>query len=458
MKRKRKVLLVGAEGYSRKSKDIHLKCVKWETIEQLSNIRDYDVVIINLLELDPDKRAKVSWDKFPDILSFNHARDILQNRGGFIILGDPRFRIKIKSEDQEKDVPFLYWTGIRFAWDADSGDTITFIDDYDHRSYEEYVKHFEKWSYSLRRCELDSDTVEKYFDTARLQQEKIVPKLFKHSICWNRYKNDLLFSVRFQLVKYGEPINSFGPIIFLPEISKSPDETILIVLRDLCGVESELPEPEWIQEYTPPGQKKIDVEIEKLRDAIKLQFEELKKLNQKRSLIRQCLKLLYEREFALEPVVRNILRRLGAHVQDPTEKNKEDGWVTISIDDAVLEGVLEIKSTKSEQFGEDGRKQLLDWIDRGRTTREKQYKGIFIGNSSVEKPLKERTWAFSDSWKKSAKLSGICAIKTEDLYVIYLLHAQKKLDTKKFWKDLFSTKGVFDMTSYLEQFGEKEDG
>jgi hypothetical protein len=390
MGRKRKVLLVGAEGYSRESEDILLKCIKWETIEQLSNIRDYDVVIINLLQLDSDKRGKVNWDKFPDILSFNHARDILRNRGRFIILGDPRFLIKIKFEDEEKEVPFLYWTGIRFVWDADSGDTISFIDDYDHRSYEEYVKHFQKWSYSLRSCEVDSSTFERYFNTLYLRQEEIQPKVLKEPICWNRYKNDLLFSVRFQLVKFSEPVISFGPITFLPEIGKSLDETILIVLRDLCGVESELPEPEWIQEYLAPGQNKIDVEIEKHKDNIKLQFEELAKLNQKRTQIRECLKLLYEREFGLEPVVRNTLRLLGAHVEDPTENNKEDGWITISIDDSILEGVLEIKSTKSEQFGEDGRKQLLDWIDRGRTMREKEYKGIFIGNSSIEKPLKER--------------------------------------------------------------------
>ena len=61
------------------------------------------------------------------------------------------------------------------------------------------------------------------------------------------------------------------------------------------------------------------------------------------------------------------------------EKNKEDGWITVKVDGIVYEGVLEIKSTKSGQFGEDGRKQLLDWIDRGRTLRLKNYKGYSLG-------------------------------------------------------------------------------
>jgi len=78
--------------------------------------------------------------------------------------------------------------------------------------------------------------------------------------------------------------------------------------------------------------------------------------------------------------------------------------------------VIEIKSTKSDQFGEDGRKQLLD-LDRSRDElfRQKNYKGIFVGNSAVTKELKNRPDAFSDSWKKASALSQICALKSEDL-------------------------------------------
>jgi hypothetical protein len=69
-------------------------------------------------------------------------------------------------------------------------------------------------------------------------------------------------------------------------------------------------------------------------------------------------------------------------------------------------------------------------------------------NSAVDKPVKERPWAFSDSWTKAAELSSICAFKTEDLYSIYLLHCNKKLDIDSFWQDLFATNGIFDMKKY----------
>ena len=198
--------------------------------------------------------------------------------------------------------------------------------------------------------------------------------------------------------------------------------------------------------FNVPGQKPIDEKIAQIRDVLAEQQTALEKAIVERTAARTCLKLLYEREFALEPVVRNIFRQLGAEVQEPTEKNKEDGWIAIQVAETTYEGVLEIKSTKNDQFGEDGRKQLLDWIDRGRTLRDKNYKGIFIGNSAVTKPLKtlsDRPVAFSDSWKKAAALSQICAMKSEELYLIYLLHKQGKLNLDDFWTKLFHNKRNF---------------
>ena len=48
------------------------------------------------------------------------------------------------------------------------------------------------------------------------------------------------------------------------------------------------------------------------------------KATAERTSVRSCLKLLYEREFALEPIVRDILELLGANVEESAESNKED--------------------------------------------------------------------------------------------------------------------------------------
>jgi hypothetical protein len=239
-----------------------------------------------------------------------------------------------------------------------------------------------------------------------------------------------------------------GELVFLPEIELDNDQTILLVLSDLCGIESDLPEPGWVEKLEAPGQKQVDEEIRTIQDEIASRFKDLEAAEARRTQSRECLKLLFGRGTSLEQAVRSVLRDLGAHVEDPTEVGKEDGWVTVKFPDETLEGVLEVKSTKNPQFGEEAIRQLLDWVHRGVQLRRKKCKGICIGSNCVDKPLAERPWAFSDSWEQSAELHGFVALKSEDLYRLHVLNASGKLDRAAFWKSLFNTNGVFDCSPY----------
>jgi hypothetical protein len=474
--RKRKVILIGAKGFQRTTEGVHVDCFLWSQVGKVKNIRDYDTVILDLLSLPSDEaRGKVSWGKFFSLLDFHSTVDILQNGGMIVVIGDPRFRVsrtesdpkkqrarkKGEPEEETEDLPFLQWSGVDFTWDSEPGDTIIFENDYDHRRFADYIGKLSKWHYSLSRCRLNEKTLESQFNIAYIKQKNMDIHLSEDMFCRNRYRHALAFKLRLQFRKEGyhgmEAFQTFGPVVFLPEISLSEDETVQLVLSSVCGIESDLPEPEWLAKFTAPGQKAIDDEITRIDAELQTMFDQLSKAHAKREERRECLKLLYEREYALEPVVRDILRGLGAHVEDPEEKGKEDGWIVVNVGDTTYEGVIEVKSTRSNEFGEGGRKQLLDWIDRGRTLREKNYKGILIGNSAVDKPLTERPYAFSDNWKKAAKLSGICALKTEDLYVIHLLKARRAIKMETFWKDLFETDGVLDTKKYLEMLAPREE-
>ena len=430
MRRNHKVLLVGAKGYQQTGEGVRVDCCLWSALSKLDNIRDYDTVILDLLELQTDGAKKaIDWPHFDQQFNFRNAVDILSNRGTIIVVGDPRFRIPVGPLDRQErrspeDQPFLTWTGIKFAWESEPGDTVHFAGGYEHRRFERYVSKLTKWNYSLGKCAIDRDVLPQGFDVEYMKMNNFDIVLKKDLFCVNRYQRALAFMLRFERRKrngyrHGEDT---GPLIFLPPIALNPDETRQVVLADICGAQASIGEPEWIEEwideFPPPGQRQIDEEIKRIEADLDLVAKKLQNANSRRARVRECLKLLYERDFALEPVVREILRGLGAHVEDPSEPNKEDGWLVVRIGEKTYEGVLEIKSTRGGQFGEDGRKQLLDWIDRGRTLRAKNYKGIFVGSSAVDKPLKERPWGFSDSWTKAAELSGICALKTEDLYVI----------------------------------------
>ena len=469
-KQKHKVILIGAKGYQRTTGNLRVDCFLWSQIAKVRNIRDYDTIILDLLPFENEiSREEVAWEYFSYLLDFHNTMDVLMNGGRIIVIGNPVFKMnykqkqekgdKIGKESNEKE--FLSWTGINFVWDSEPGDTIIFKDDYNHRPYAKYINKLNRWDYSLTTCNANTETLSSRFDLDSMKKQSYDINLSKDLFCYNRYKNGLAFSLRYQHRRYAfqnwQVVAEFGPITILPKISLPEDDTIQIVLTEICGIAANLPEPEWLSEFSAPGQKTIDNKIMRDKEELKNTLNRLNKAMDQRQECRKCLKLLYEREFALEPVVRDILRVLGAYVENPVEKDKEDGWIVVKFTDKTFEGVLEIKSTKSDTFSEEDRKQLLDWIDRGRTLRQKNYKGIFIGNSAVDKPHKERHWAFSDSWSKSAELSEICALKTEDLYSLHLLNARGKMDRDKFWRDLFETNGIFDMKNYRDALSLKEE-
>ena len=439
----KKILLIGAKGYDRDKEGLRLKCVSWDKLSSIRNVRDYDVLVINLLSIKTTaERNKVDWKVFSKLLDFRAASDILNHGGEIIVLGDPRFNIL----DPILDTEFLDWTGAKLVWDNQPGDTIK---SNNWNQFKNYEKHLRTWNYSLAHCSLNRVTFGERYDLQTIENKRLSAQTQIETICYNRYEHAIAFYIQHRIGNEYQVHVQFGRIYILPEISLDEDETLLIVLRDLCDAASELPEPEWVSGFNVHGQQVIDEKITQIQATLAEQQTALKKAITERTSVRSCLKLLYEREFALEPIVRNILGQLGATVEESAENNKEDGWITVQVAGTIYEGVLEIKSAKNDQFGEDGRKQLLDWIDRGRTLRDKNYKGIFIGNSAVTKPIKERPDAFSDSWKKAAALSQICAIKSEELYFIYHWHKQGKLNLEDFWTTLFTTNGVFDIKKFI---------
>lgn len=467
MPRATKVVIIGAKGYKMSAPDVRVDCFAWEQIAKIPNLRDYDTLVINLLGIpDETSRSKIKWDDVPSILNVGIASQILQHRGEIIVVGDPRFSIpRIVTTDRKgkniyKKTPFLQWTGIAFDWDNAPGDTIFFNDDYAHRHLKEYIKNLHQWNYSLSQVRKDVKTLSSVFNFESMAKDDLSLRIETDFFCRNRYRNALAFILYLQIVRESrnyshidsrastETILKFGPIVFLPQIELSEDETLMIVLRDVCGIEASLPEPEWLTDYEAPGQKPVDEEINEIRGKIEVARECFHEAWKRRGQIRTCLKLLYEREIGLQSPVCDVLRGLGAHVEDPKELNKEDGWIAVSIGDQLHEGVLEIKSTRAGQFDEHGIRQLLDWIERGIRLRKKKYKGIFIGNSCVDKSLDERPWPFSDNWTKSIELHGMCALRTEDLYRIHLLKCAGNLDLDAFWQDIFETNGILDTKKY----------
>jgi len=448
---KRKIILVGAEGFAGETESTSLICVPWDRLRLETNLRDFDVIILNLLDLNPIALpGAFNPATFSKVINFPIACDVLDNGGTIIVIGDPRFELGAEPSAEcgleTARLPFLFWTGLRFAWDSSKGFSISKGDGYNYRFHEEYLRRLDKWDYSLERCVVNPEILRTRFDLSQIEDKGLKIDVWMTRIAQNRYNHLLIFEARVRVFEdFGrnEVRHVSGPMIFLPPISATTEETLRIVLRDICGFEAAVPEPKWISIIKAPNQEQIDREIEKIETELTATRDRLNLALEERLMRRDCLKLLYERELELEPAVRDILRKLGATVTDPKEPNKEDGWINITVRGTTYEGVLEIKSTSKDHFDEGGIRQLVEWIQRGISREHKKFTGVFIGNSAVHLPPEERKDPFPDNWKKSAELNGICAIRSSDLYEIYVLHSRGAIDLDEFWTTLFNCKGVF---------------
>lgn len=437
-----KLLILGHNAYNHVSEDFRIDAFLWDKIPQECNIRDYDHIILSLLDIE--SKTLPEWDKFNKLINIETFYDFMYSKGEIIILGDPRVEIK----GDIFDLSFLAWTGIKFNWDSASGDTVKFNNHYEYSRYKEYFSKLNKWEYSLDSATLHSKA-----------WEGITPykvSINRAYICSNRYHNGLGIQFAYSLKDKNGISDDFGKIIFLPVISLSEDETIELVLSDVYDISFETSEPEWVDEVKAFGQNDIDLDIKAISDEITSKAELLEIKRGELARCRKYIKLIYEKEFPLEPIVRDVIKELGAIVREPVEKNKEDGWLTVESNGETYEGVMEIKSTRKDTFDEGGRKQLVDWVDRGRIIESKDYKGIFIGNSAIEKPLSERPSPYSSSWLKATELSRFCVIESSHLYLIYILYKHGLIEISEFWKEVFNTNGAFDMKDYKEKLNAAE--
>lgn len=444
-----RVLILGTDAYRVQRKELLVVSKRWDEVDRSVNIRDHDVLVVNLLSVD-DPRA-VDWCEVSQQLNRQEVIGLLMSGGGVIVLGDPRFFWQSgESGSQQIDAPggrvdFLDWSGIVFDWDGASGTSggPTVSLDNVPAPFRTYLQSIGRWEYSLRKATTA-------IPTASIDED-LRASVNVRPYWQNRYDQSIVFSCTIEFSGSGYRTERYGPIIFLPRAGVTEAETIDAALS-LAQVELETPEPEWLTDVRAPGQRAIDERLKGVQTRLREVWEEWQQTGAERDERRRLLGLLYEKELALEPLIRDALGELGAEVMDPSEDDREDGWIRVRLGDDVLEGVLEVKSTRSETFDEQGLRQLEEWKLNGEQ-QGKDYKGIFVGSRDIGRPVhSRRDDPFSSGWKRSATKRDNVGVLTEALYAALALHAESKLDVEAFWRGLFEAKGPLDPRPLLEQF------
>lgn len=436
-----------------------IDCRPWGSLDRGFNLLDYDTLIVDLLSIESPE--SINWDVFSASLNRDVFLEFLlaePTQGSAAVIGDPRFMYRasgrVGGARVTGDSEFLSWVPFKFEWTSGEGTgkrPVTL--DEMPKKFVRYVHSIGRWRYSLRKV-----------DTELSIPKRTKPKDEGYRIAVMSYCNTwsgaaLVFSLGVSVFReYSSfPEVTIGPIWFMPEANLTEMETIDAALAVL-EVDVETPKPAWTESLTAPGERSIRLEQERLKAELAPLVAALEQANEERSQARRFVGLLYEKQRALEPLVRDALRALGAEVEDPPRQDKEEGWLRVATSQGVAHGVLEVKSTRNETFDEQGLKQLEDWKLEAETQRNVEPKGINVGNADIETAPSARRSPFDRGWAKAAERRKNVATLTTVLYMALALQAEEKFDQDRFWASLFETDGVFDSSeieaAFVETFPE----
>jgi hypothetical protein len=272
--RQKKIAVIGAPEPRYESREVRVECLPWNRLKKITNLSDYDTIILDLLSLEDP--SKLDGSTFRKVLDVRTAQQVLSKTGGAIyVLGNPRFTTEWKSEGVRQEGPFLAWTGIEFSWDDRPGTTVERQWEANREPFKLFADKLVRWNYSLAECCPDLREYAKVWDLDAIGGGIWGPSVAVNLICENSYGNALVFSVAHAVGLESEGMqaarsrrSSFevlsGPVYFLPQSELSEEATLEFVLRELCGVDVSAPEPEWVSQLVAPGQEEVDHEIAEL--------------------------------------------------------------------------------------------------------------------------------------------------------------------------------------------------
>jgi hypothetical protein len=441
--------LLGVNNVNANSEDYEVRSFSWTYKGEASVVADYDIAIVDLSTAGPqDNIARCALppdDNGRTILDLLDAAHRLMIAGGdIVVIGRPDTMVWAESRGYLAGTHWTMsgWTGITYQWDEYAGDHVDGVDE--NSDFAPYLRQLSEYAYALRASELSAlPPPDPEYLGYGIPQRRRSPALRLHTrgLAWTKH-GTLIASEHRIVYETDAPQKQPGRVVVLPAARERGRDLVASILREVYGVAVASPDAPWLNDLCAPGETPIRDRIEGLRSKIETIEAEIRAADEERVANRRMLRLLSEGDSALEELVRDALRILGAHVIEPLELNKEDGWISVLLPDGIREGVLEIKSTRRATFDEGGLKQLAQWKERGRA-KGKHYKGIFIGNSSYALPPAERPDPFSSSFLRSASESDVVALTTQTLLGELRRVVDGGADPLDFWRRVFATRGVY---------------
>jgi hypothetical protein len=434
-KPERRILVLGSTPHTRS-----VKAYEWDNLPKDLNVADYDVVIMDFGPfMNKDFAAGLNLDLIPKQNAF--GRLLFSTGSEVIAVGSPDFRIGSN--------PYLFshwWMPAQPRFTFENGEAIKEVDD----GYKEYFSNIKSWSYYLDGFE----EIPPLFYSNYLQA---VPganyiQIAYKSLAQTRFGRAIAFYCRFKALKVTDQLplyershvtrqelNESGNVIWLPQPTEiSTYEAIDLLLRQRYGLLFETQAPEWVAGFELPAEKPYIEAIQDKRSQINQLTAEIGSIEKSLGCVSRYRKLLYEQgQDALEPVVRDALRELGAEVQDPQTKGREDGRL---IDPQGRQAILEIKGRAGTLRAQDLR-ELDNWVRDAIAYDDWAGKGILVANLQCDLAPKERKNTIPANCVQLSRNYNISILSTTQIFHALAEYQGGKLNLNEFWNQILTANG-----------------
>lgn len=402
---------------------------------KLPNIAEYDVVIIDLVNIDSTK-VKVIMES-PQLTS-KCFHNLLWSKHELILLSDGKYQ-NIKSNGGCYQTIF-YNLPILVTPSSESGNTIIINDSTYKKYFEEHVG--DEWNYYLGSktdIEISPYHLEKLFTQKELNSSYARCWLDK-TIALNGFNKPISFSLNYGLRnKRTDTVEKSGPIIFLQAPYKSNSvETAIRMLLENYGIHNISPAPSWVSEIRVPGEEIIEREIKQLLEQKSSVNKEILKKESEKEVTIRFKKLLFETGDELRNIVWETLEEIGFSVEK-NDIQKEDG----SIKDISKVAVLEIKGKEKSLTTYDAR-QLDDWIADYTSRKRIEPVGLLIGNHYRFDEPKNRAEPYPPDVIRyvNTRSTKMCLMTTLQLFNIFCDVKNNKLNPVEIRKKIMENKGL----------------
>ena len=427
----RRILVLGSSNHTKL-----ITAYEWDKLPTKLTVSDFDTVVLNFTPFQDENFAKhINIDLMPNWQQF--ARHLFSKDSEIIAIGSPQFLL-----GNNPYLPSTWWLPVELNFIYENGVEIRKIDPI----FEFYFAFVNNWSFYLEHVtEKMPDFTVRYLQLSNSALDSFRTKI--SNLAETRFNRPIGFKLCFELLKNThrmsqqyELIKSSGLVYWLPEPTEIEiSEAIDQILQYRYAIQFERIPPQWVEMFHLPAQQPILNEIHKKERLIGELEKQLQDERQKFMRASQFLKLLYEQgEVVLEPVVRDALRELGAFVEDPGIKGREDGRL---VDPFTRNGMLEIKGRVGDLKLSDVR-ELDNWVRDAVANENWHSKGLLIANLQCNEDPRKRTNPFPKNCVDTAKIFDISILTTTQLFQALVSDQMGKLDRKAFWDQIFSTKGV----------------